>query len=980
LEAAAVKRLFTRLVTEKTLTTPTIWTEEFPSAIHNYLKPVIKLDVKGNVISFNPAFTQQFGYTIQDVKKSFLKIFPKGNQKEVKESFIKAKEGNIQSFKSIGVCKNLKTYDILVTIILDANENNIYVIIRNITDLIEKEQELILFEDNLSSIEEMGNIGSFHYDVVSDCIHYSEQTRYILGIHEEESSLTFEQILGYVHHEDHDIVTNSLQKVVKDKFANTFECRIVRKDQSIDYVNVRLEAYLGENGEVVRVVGYINDITDRKNYEHRLYEKEKQLSNLYKNPDVGIWSLNPITKQTYFCSQGVEQISGYSFKELPSLDSWISIIHPEDLPQFVEMQQGLAKGNIIRHKYRIFHKDGQVIWVQDYTIPTLNENGTLIQIDGLISNITKQKVLSEKVDHLLYHDYLTNLPNRRMFEEKLQQLTEDSHGKDRNFPVMLLDIDNFKYINDTLGHTLGDEILKALSARISSYLTPDDLFARLSGDEFGLILSKMDSFDNLKNFAETIIQSLKDPFFINGYELFITVSIGISIYPEDGENMHELLRNADIALFKAELRGKNNYMIISPSSSIESFKIFSLGRDLQKAIANNEMVVYYQPRVDTKTGRIDSAEALIRWEHPKWGLISPSEFIQIAEKNGFITQIEDWVLDNVCQQLRKWKEAMLWTVPISINISAIHFIKKNWLEYVEQTIQNAGISPTEIEFEITETALLNNEEIVKDTIKSLKEMGIRISLDDFGKGYSSLSYLALFPFDVIKIDKSFVQNMTDSQHNLFIVKSIIYLANSLKIDVVAEGVEKIEQLKLLQKEHCLLSQGYLFSRPVPVEEFELLMQKKVIEPIDPLLKEKQNKRRYYRVNFPYPLAADMTLFSFAGKTVHLGKARVLIYDMSIGGLRFFSNFKLPVRGDMILQFSTEILDKNIELMGRIIWKEEDNADITEYGIEFIIDEKEESYINSILNSFTVLMKSNISLDKYKMVKEDKYEYLQRKNK
>ncbi|MHC0038886.1 EAL domain-containing protein [Pseudoneobacillus sp. C159] len=854
-----MKRLFNRLVTGNNLSTPTIRTEEFPSVVHNYLKPVIILDVNGNIISINPAFTQQFGYTLRDVemKKQFFKFFIKDNLEEAKEYFKMAKTGKIQSFQTTGVSNNSKTYDILVTFILETNENNIYVIIRNITDLIEKEK-------------------------------------------------------------------------------------------------------------------------DRKNYELMLYEKEKQLSNLYNNPDVGIWSLNPISNQIFFCSQGVEQITGYSIKELQSHDNWKAIIHAEDLSQFVKMQQGLTKGNIIRHQYRIFRKDGKTVWIQDYMIPTLAENGKLVQIDGLISNITEQKELSERVNHLLYHDYLTDLPNRRMFEEKLQQLTVDIHDEDKKFSIMLLDIDNFKYINDTLGHTLGDEILKVFTDRISSYLAPRDFFARLGGDEFGILLTKMDSFDYLKDFAEKILLSLKDPFYINGYELFITVSIGISIYPEDGENPQELLRNADIALYKAEMQGKNNYMIISPSSSIESYKLFSLGRDLQKAIGNNELVLYYQPRVDTKTGRIDSAEALIRWEHPKWGLISPKEFLQIAEENGFITRIEDWVLNQVCQQLRKWKDAMFCTVPISINISAIHFMKKNWLEYVEQTIQKAEISPSEIEFEITETTLLNNEEVVKETIQSIKQMGIRISLDDFGKGYSSLSYLALFPFDVIKIDKSFIQNMTESQHNLFIVKSIIYLANSLKIDVVAEGVEKMGQLKLLQKEHCLLSQGYLFSRPVPVEEFEPLMQQKVLQPIDPLLKEKQRKRKHFRVSFPYPLEAEMTLLSIGGKTLHLGKAKVLIYDMSIGGLRFLSTLKLPVRGDMTLRFSTEILHKTIEVMGRIVWKEEDNEDITEYGIEFMIGEHESTYINGILNSFAVLMNNNIGPATYKMVTENNYEYFQRK--
>lgn len=789
---------------------------------------------------------------------------------------------------------------------------------------------------------------------------------------------TYQEILKYVHPDDYPILTQAFQNTLRDKATKTFECRIVSCDHATRHVFVQLEVFLDEDGQPARVIGFIQDITGRKDFEHRLYEKEKQLSQIYNNPDVGIWSVNVKADQLLFCSQGIEQISGYSMKELQRETIWSSIIHPEDLSRYFADQQKLAKGNILRHQYRIIHKNGKTIWVQDYTIPTLDERGTLIQLDGLISDISEQKVLNEKVQHLSYHDYLTNLPNRRMFDEKLQQHTEAYRNKNMKFAVMIFDIDRFKFINDTLGHSIGDEVLIELSKRLLSIITSDDLLARIGGDEFGLLIANMNSIDDLEKLAESIIQCLKDPFVLNGYELFVTASIGISIYPDDGEHGQELLKNADIALFKAEEQGRNNYKIISPSSSIESYKLFSLGRDLLKALENNEMVVYYQPRVDTRSGKMMCAEALIRWDHPEWGLVSPNEFLMIAEENNLMIQIEDWVLTEVCQQLKKWKDALMWTVPISINISATHFMKQKWLDHVEQTIRKAGIHPTDIEFEITESSFLNNEEVVKNTIKTLKEMGIKISLDDFGKGYSSLSYLAQFPFDVIKIDKSFIQNMNDSQHDLFIVKSIIYLAKGLEMDVVAEGVETIEQYRFLKKEHCQQIQGYLFSRPVSVLAFESLLQKKVLQPMDPKLKVKQSKRKYYRVNFPYPLAAKMKLMSIAGKTVHLGKSSVLIEDMSIGGLRFLSTLKLPIREDIILQFEMEILDKDIQLIGNIVWKEEEHDDITEYGIKFIIQEKEQSRIGTILNSFDVLMKNSTNLPSYRMVKEDKLQYLQSK--
>ncbi|ETI69362.1 EAL domain-containing protein [Neobacillus vireti] len=846
-----MKRLFNRLAKETNSIQLIDSEEEFPSIINDYLLPVIQLDVSGNVISCNRSFTKQFGYTEQDLKKPFLKIYVKEYRNELKQYFKIAQSGHVQTFNTIGIGKNGKTFDIRVTYIPTESENGtiIYVIISNITELKEKEREILLFENRLKSIEGIGEIGSFHYDILNDCTHCSKQAQVIFGKSvDEDFSPTYTQLLELIHPNDYPILSAAFKKTLKDNSNKTVECRIVMQDQSIRHVFVQLEAFLGENRQPVRVMGFIQDITE-------------------------------------------------------------------------------------------------------------------------------QKMLIEQVQHLSFHDYLTNLPNRRMFDGKLQQLTDGYRGNNKKFAVMIFDIDHFKYINDTLGHPIGDDVLNGLSARLLALLSPDDLLARIGGDEFGLLIANMASIDSLKELADRIINCLKEPFYIKGYELFLTASIGISIYPDDGVTSHELLRNADIALFKAEELGRNNYKIISPSSSIESYKLFSLGRDLLKALENNEMVLYFQPRVDASSGKIISAEALIRWEHPEWGLVSPAEFLMLAEENGLIIQIEDWVLNEVCQQLKTWKEAMLSTVPISINISATHFMKQNWLETVEETIRNAGIRPTDLEFEITENSFLNNEEIVNRTIISLKEMGIKISLDDFGKGYSSLSYLAQFPFDFIKIDKLFIQNMIESHHDLFIVKSIIYLAKGLDIDVVAEGVETIEQLKLLKKEKCQQIQGYLFSRPVPVKEIEPLLQKKILQPIDPKLKEKQSKRKYYRVNFPYPLAAKMTLLSIAGKPMRLGKSSVLIEDISIGGLRYLSTLKLPVRDDVILQFEFELLSEVIKVKGHIVWKE-DNDELTEYGIEFIIKDKDQSDLGKLLNRLNLLLKNNVSLPSYGTVVEDKDQYFQ----
>ena len=588
--------------------------------------------------------------------------------------------------------------------------------------------------------------------------------------------------------------------------------------------------------------------------------------------------------------------------------------------------------------------------------------------------MTEQKELKEKIKYLSDYDPLTKLPNRQRFYEKLRQLTDESAYGKEHFAVMIFDMDRFKYVNDTLGHQVGDELLIQISDRLSKHLTSSDMLARHGGDEFGVLIGKLDSIESLKAVADKMVACLKEPFYIKEFQLYVTASIGISVYPENGVTSLELLRNADLALYKSQKNGKNNYNIITQSSSIQSFKSFSIGRDLKKALKNNEMILYFQPRVDAFSNQIVSAEALIRWNHPEWGLITPQEFLTIAEENGLITDIDEWVLKEVCNQIKKWKKEQRQTVPISINVSAVNFMKQNWASTVAKVIQETGIHPQDLEFEITENLLLNNQEMVTNTIDSLRALGIKIALDDFGKGYSSLSYLTQFPFDVIKIDKSFIRNIHENDRDLLIAKSIIYLAKGLKIKVVAEGVETIQQLKILEKEQCNEIQGFLFSRPVPINEMETLFEKKILSPMDPKLKAKQSKRKYDRLQFPNPLAADMRLVSIAGRSMQLGKSRVSIEDMSIGGLRYLSNLKLPIRGDVLFQFETEILGKTIQLNGSIVWKEEMNDDLTEYGIKFIIDEDEQSSLASLLHTFDKLLKNSTSLPPYKMVKEDKYQY------
>ncbi len=944
---------------------------DFYPKVYEHLNSVIKLDLYGKLLTFNYVFTEKYGYEEKDFKKPFLDVFLQSKSSKHASYFKKATLGITQKFDTVGVCKNGQIKDLSITLIPinDRNETYIYVIITNISKNKIIDNEHLLPRTWQNTFNGLEDICNFYYDAINDYHYYSEQFPNIFGINVNQTFRpSLKLLLQYVHEEDRGRVNDTIQNALKDRTSYQMEYRIMKNNQ-VHYLFEQGEIFLDQNGNLDGIVGFIQDITNSKSSEEGI-DKEKQLPQIYNNPDVGIWSFNAITGECLDCSKGIEQICGYTKEDFNNGMQWSDLVYPEDSLQYVENQIKLSSGYTLQHQYRIIHKNGQIKWIQDYTIPTLDENVEVIQLNGLTSDITEQKLLEEKLKFLSEYDTVTNLPNNQKFINEIQSLTEKYANQNRTFAVMILDMDRLKFIMGTLGHQVGEELINQAANRIKKAVSENDFIARYREDRFGIIVDHLNTTDDVKYLARQLIDSFNEPFFIEDYQLFIPINIGISTFPETGVTSIDLFRNAKLALYKSQKNGKNNYHIISKSSSIQSYKSFIIGRDLKKAIENHEMELYFQPRVDANTNDIISAEALIRWKHPEWGMIAPHEFLTIAEDSGLIKEVDDWVLKEACKQLKNWKEKYIQIVPIAINISAIHFSIYNWHHTVEEMIAGYGIDPRNLEFEITESLLLNNNETVQNTITHLRNMGIKIALDDFGTGYSSLAYLTQFSFDIIKIDKSFIRNMLQNDKVLFIVKSIFFMAKELNIKVVAEGVETMQQLKVLRKEQCHEIQGYLFSHPVPHDEFEALLKKKILTPMDPKLKAKQSKRKYYRIQFPTPLEADMEIVSIGGNNVQLGKSIVLIEDMSIGGLRYVSKLNLPVREDMIFQFKTEILGKTITVLGTIVWKEEINEELLEYGIKLIVGQNEKMKLDTLLSSFSILLKNGHTHQSYRTTSDD----------
>lgn len=485
----------------------------------------------------------------------------------------------------------------------------------------------------------------------------------------------------------------------------------------------------------------------------------------------------------------------------------------------------------VKHQYRIIHKNGQIKWIQDETIPVFDINGTLFRLDGIVTDMTAQKKVEEKITYFVNHDYLTNLPNKRMFDEQLYSLIETlkAEQSDEQFAVMFLDLDGFKRINDIFGQPTGDKLLRLVASRLQLCISdPEhDVVARMGGDEFSFIIRNVSSIDQLTDIANRVLAIFEETFFIDELELFITTSIGLAYFNKSTDDSTILIKKADIALQNAKLTGKNNFKIYDESMEKEYLKFYNLERDLRRAIKKKEFLLHYQPKVNTKTGEIVGAEALIRWQHYQKGMISPGEFIPVAEKSAFIFDITDWTFRKACEQLKMWEQMGLPLVPVSVNISPRRFLKSNLVEVFLKIIQETGVNPEMLELEITETAIIENAEVFENCLKELKKYGIRISLDDFGSGYSSLLYLNKFMIDTVKIDQQFIKcYMTDNNSPL--AKYTINLAHELNLNVVAEGVETKAQLDFLRHHNCDQIQGYLFSKPVPAEKFAKLLQKKYL--------------------------------------------------------------------------------------------------------------------------------------------------------
>ncbi len=602
-----------------------------------------------------------------------------------------------------------------------------------------------------------------------------------------------------------------------------------RKDGSLYHEEMTITPLANEQDKITHFIAVKQEITERKQAEKSLQAAEERFRDLVNSTDGIVWEADAVTFNFTFISQQAERLLGYPSKDWLKPNFWVEHLHPDDkswAPEYCASCTGRLESHDF--EYRFIALDGHVVWLRDI-VTVVVENDAPRWLRGIMVDITDRKAAEEEIKNLAFYDSLTQLPNRRLLFDRLKQALASSTRNRRKGALLFIDLDNFKILNDTLGHVTGDQMLQQAAQRLMSQVREDDSVARLGGDEFVVILEDLSEYileaaTQTETIGNKILAALNQPYQLGLHECHSTSSIGAVLIDGHQQAADELLKQADIAMYQAKKSGRNNLCFFDPKMQDIINAHAALEGELRIALEHQQFQLYYQIQVNNLRHPL-GAEALIRWLHPERGLVSPAQFIPLAEETGLILPIGQWVIETACAQLKMWQQNVLTrNLVLSVNVSAKQFRQTDFVLQVQTTLQRYGINPSLLKLELTESMLLESIEDTIATMNALKEMNIQFSLDDFGTGYSSLQYLKRLPLNQLKIDQSFISEIVTNSNDRSIVYTIIAMAQSLNLDVIAEGVETEDQQQLLLNKGCTAYQGYLFGKPVPIEQFEALLK------------------------------------------------------------------------------------------------------------------------------------------------------------
>jgi diguanylate cyclase (GGDEF)-like protein/PAS domain S-box-containing protein len=701
-------------------------------------------------------------------------------------------------------------------------------VVGSVVTFIDISERLVTQEQIISSEKELRTILSS----MQDTYYRTDNKGRFVKVSDSISNLlgyTPEEVLGtelsryYVEHHGREKFIKMLTR--QGGALQNYEAQLRHKNGSTVWVSTNAQYYRDSNGHILGVEGTTRNVTDRKAAEDETY---KLSSALQQTADaVMITDRDGIIE---YVNPAFETVTGFSSQE--ALGNKPDIVKSEKQGKefYIRLWETILSGESFSEVF-VNRKKDRTLYYESKTITPLKDSaGNITHFVATGKDITEQMQTQQKLQHMAHHDALTGLPNRVLFLDRVKQALARARWHGRIVAVLFLDLDRFKPINDSYGHEYGDELLRWVGKRLKSGLREGDTVARFGGDEFVILLDDIASEKDVTQLAQKILDLLGPPFSINEQDVHISASIGVSMYPDDGEDSQTLLRNADIAMYRAKDFGKNNFKFYSDEMSVRAFERLTLENSLRHALDREEFRLYYQPQINIDSGKITGVEALLRWDHPDFGIVSPSDFVPLLEETGLIVGVGEWILQTACAHLAAWRKNGQNQLRLAINLSARQFNEPAFEHDIHRIIKDYSLDPTRIELEMTESVFMRNARSTTFAFNYLHGMGIRLALDDFGTGYSSLSYLKRFPIDTLKIDRTFVRDVTEDADDAALTSAIIVMAQSLGLNVVAEGVETEAQLEFLRKRGCKNVQGYLFSDPLSVEEMTVCLDQGLTYP------------------------------------------------------------------------------------------------------------------------------------------------------
>ena len=813
--------------------------ERFRNVIENASDIIYIHDLEGNYVSINQAAERVFGISRdQALKLNMRDIAAPEHVEKIREQLAaKLKDpARVTSYEVDCIRRDgtRLTLEVNSSVIMKNGEPTaIQGIARDITERKRAEELIREREQQYRDLFENANDLIYTHDLSGNFTSLNRAGERITGYSRDEALKM--NIGNVVAPGSLDAAQEMTRRKLSDDVPTTYEIDIVAKSGRT--VSLELSTRLiMRHGVPVGVQGIGRDITERKRSENALKESENRYRQLGEGIFHQVWTAEPAGDLDYVNSRTLKYFNKTA-KEIVG-EGWQSVVHPDDLPECIRRwTRSLETGELYETEFRLRRYDGTYRWHKATATCSRDSNGEIIKWFGTNTDIEDQKATEEKLNYYARHDTLTNLPNRVEFMNHLKIAVERAKENPMSrFAVLFLDLDRFKVVNDSLGHVIGDKLLIAIADRLKTYVRPGDVVARLGGDEFTILLNRTGGPDEVVSIADRVQRNLSKPFKLDNYEVFTSASIGIIVSDEIMREPEDFLRDADAAMYRAKESGKARYEVFDREMHVRNMNLLQVETDLRHAVERNEFEVLYQPIVNLQSGAIHEFEALLRWRHPVHGLIAPDEFVGVAEETGLIIEIGQWILEQACRQTSKWQRNCQTQLCISVNLSAKQLMHPTLTKQVVQTLETTGLDPRQLKLEVTESTVMEHSEKALSVLKELDDLGVLLSTDDFGTGYSSLSYLQKFPFDRLKIDRSFVDKMEQDAKSAAIVKTILMLGENLDIEVVAEGIENKQQLAQLRALGCERGQGYLFSRPAtPLEARGLIRDRFDEEPAGSLL-------------------------------------------------------------------------------------------------------------------------------------------------